>query len=117
MEDDDAVAVGVGHMLRDLGYTYVRACDGSDALRILQGDAAFDLVLSDMVMPGALGGLDLANAIRERSPTQPVLLMTGYSEAASAASGAGFPVLTKPYGIDDLASAILDARTADDDRD
>ncbi|MEH6663972.1 MAG: ATP-binding protein [Brevundimonas sp.] len=117
VEDDDAVAVGVGHMLRDLGYTYVRACDGSDALRILQGDAAFDLVLSDMVMPGALGGLDLANAIRERSPTQPVLLMTGYSEAASAASGAGFPVLTKPYGIDDLASAILDARTADDDRD
>ena len=110
VEDDDAVAIGVGHMLRDLGYTYARACDGADALKMFESDPRFDVVLSDMVMPGALGGLDLAHAIRERAPRQPILLMTGYSEAAAAAAEAGLPVLTKPYGIDELADAILGAR-------
>jgi len=106
VEDDDAVAVGVGHMIQDLGCTYVRAAQAADALRLLAEGEAFDLVLSDMVMPGEMDGLALAKAIRERHPGLPVVLTTGFSEAAAAATAERFRLLSKPYGIEAL-SAIL----------
>lgn len=110
VEDDDAVAAGVGHMLRDLGYTYVRACSGDDALKMFREDRDFDLVLSDMVMPGRLGGLACAIELRALNPDLPIILSTGFSEAASAATANGFPLLSKPYSIDDLAR-LLAAQT------
>ena len=110
VEDDDAVAAGVGHMLRDLGYSYVRACDVAEAERMIGHDGPFDLVLSDMVMPGVGDGLSLARSLARREPPLPVLLMTGYSEAVSQAQASGVPVLPKPYGIRDLDAAILAAR-------
>ncbi len=106
VEDDDAVAAGVGHMVRDLGYTYVRAAQAADALRLLDQGEGFDLVFSDMVMPGAMDGLALAKAIRERDPGLPVVLTTGFSEAAAAATTERFRLLSKPYGIDALATVL-----------
>ena len=106
VEDDDAVAAGVGHMVRDLGYTYVRAAEAADALRLLEQGERFDLVFSDMVMPGDMDGLALAKAIRERNPDLPVVLTTGFSEAAAAATAERFRLLAKPYGIDALAAAL-----------
>ncbi|MDO1558605.1 ATP-binding protein [Brevundimonas sp. 2R-24] len=106
VEDDDGVAAGIGHMLRDLGYTYVRACAADEALKMFDGSDLYDLVISDMVMPGPMNGLALAREIRNRRPDQPIVLSTGFSEAAAAAGEAGFPLLTKPYGIPELAEAI-----------
>jgi len=112
VEDDDAVAAGVGHMLRDLGYTYVRAAEANDALTILEGGQRFDLVLSDMVMPGEMDGLALGKEIRERRPDLPVVLTTGYSEAASAAAGENFRLLLKPYGIGQMEAVLGEAMAA-----
>ena len=112
VEDDDAVAAGVGHMLRDLGYTYVRAAQAADALNILDGDQGFDLVFSDMVMPGELDGLGLGKEIRRRRPDLPVVLTTGYSEAASAAAGENFRLLLKPYGIGQMEAVLGEAMAA-----
>ena len=109
VEDDDAVAAGVGHMVRDLGYTYVRAAQATDALRLLEQGERFDLVFSDMVMPGEMDGLDLAKAIRDRDPGLPVVLTTGFSEAATAATVERFRLLSKPYGIEALATVLADA--------
>jgi len=109
VEDDDAVAAGVGHMVRDLGYTYVRAAQAADALRLLEQGERFDLVFSDMVMPGDMDGLALAKAIRERDPDLPVVLTTGFSEAAAAATEERFRLLAKPYGIDALATVLGEA--------
>ena len=109
VEDDDAVAAGVGHMIRDLGYTYVRAAQAADALRLLEQGERFDLVFSDMVMPGEMDGLALAKAIRDRDPGLPVVLTTGFSEAAAAATAERFRLLSKPYGIDALATVLGDA--------
>lgn len=102
VEDDDAVAAGVGHMLRDLGHTYVRAASAADALGLLEASAPFDMVLSDMLMPGGMNGLALAEEIRRRDPSLPVVLSTGYSEAAADAERANFRLLSKPYTIRDL---------------
>ena len=106
VEDDDAVAAGVGHMLGDLGYRHVRVANAEEALAMLEKDARFDMVFSDMVMPGDIDGLGLAQEVRRRKPALPVLLTTGFSEAASAATGEDFRLLPKPYGIDSLAEAL-----------
>ncbi len=106
VEDDDAVAAGVGHMLVDLGYRHVRVASAAEALKTLEKDPAFDLVFSDMVMPGGMDGLGLAQEVRRRMPETPVLLTTGFSEAASAATGEAFRLLPKPYGIESLSQAL-----------
>jgi signal transduction histidine kinase len=106
VEDDDAVAAGVGHMLGDLGYSHVRVSNAAEALALLETDRAFDLIFSDMVMPGDMDGLGLAQEVRRRMPDTPVLLTTGFSEAASAATGQAFRLLPKPYGIDSLSEAL-----------
>ena len=113
VEDDEAVAASVGHMLRDLDYTYVRAANPGLALNALKGPSPFDLVLSDMIMPGEMDGLGLAREIRIRRPEIPVVLMTGFSEVAATAGEAGFPLLHKPYGVPELSVALDEAlRTA-----
>ncbi|PIC00950.1 ATP-binding protein [Caulobacter sp. X] len=108
VEDDDSVAHLVEEMLRELGYEVRRVADGSSALDALRADPRFQLVFSDMVMPGDIGGLDLARDISRLRPDLPVLLTTGYSAAAAAASKEGRRVLVKPYRIEALA-AELDA--------
>ncbi|WP_066680294.1 ATP-binding protein [Caulobacter sp. CCH9-E1] len=108
VEDDDSVAHLVEEMLRELGYEVKRVADGSSALDALRADPGFQLVFSDMVMPGDIGGLDLARDISRLRPDLPVVLTTGYSAAAAAASKEGRRVLVKPYRIEALA-AELDA--------
>jgi CheY-like chemotaxis protein len=63
-------------------------------------------VLSDMIMPGGMNGLDLAREVERLYRDLPVVLMTGFSEAAAAAKAEGRPLLTKPYTINALAEAI-----------
>ena len=106
VEDDDSVAQLVEEMLRELGYEVVRTGDALAALETLRKDGAFDLVFSDMVMPGDVGGLDLARDISRLRPSLPVILTTGYSAAAAAATNEGRRVLIKPYRIEALASEL-----------
>jgi two-component system NtrC family sensor kinase len=68
-----------------------------------------DAVLSDMVMPGAIGGLDLARKLRELREGFPIVLMTGYSAAAGPAAAEGFAVLRKPFTMAALASTLEDS--------
>jgi signal transduction histidine kinase/CheY-like chemotaxis protein len=113
VEDDDAVAAAVSAMLAELGYRVVRASDATSALAVLdRGGAPIDLVFSDMVMPGAMDGAALAELVLERRPDLPVVLTTGFSEAAEAASRKGLKLLPKPYRIEELAAELAAARTA-----
>ncbi|MBQ0819870.1 response regulator [Microvirga sp. HBU67558] len=96
VEDNPEVAE-VGRMLLTEAQHDVRVCGSvAEALAVLEAEA-FDLVCSDLVMPGGQDGLDLARTVRERWPYVPVLLMSGYSDATGAAIEEGFPLLTKPY--------------------
>jgi PAS domain S-box-containing protein len=109
VEDDLNVAVVVTQMLNELGYQPVKATNAEEALRILESDEQFDLVFSDVVMPGGINGIDLAEQIQNRYPTIRVLLTTGYSRASLPPN---YPVamLRKPYGPQELARAIAKAR-------
>jgi CheY-like chemotaxis protein len=64
----------------------------------------FDLVVSDIVMPGGMNGVDMARAIRGTFPALPILLVTGYAGTADATPE--FPVLRKPYRLDQLRQAV-----------
>src|SRR3954452_25516540 len=92
--------------LTELGYSITLVDNATDALAELILDAdRFEVVFSDVVMPG-MTGLDLAQAIRDRSIGVPVVLTTGYSEALSQNGAAGFDLVQKPYSIEELSRVL-----------
>jgi PAS domain S-box-containing protein len=101
VEDNPDAAEVSAAMLQQLGYEVHRVGDAAAALAAV-GAQNFDLVISDIVMAGAVDGMALARTIRERAPRLPVLLVTGYSEAAENA-GAEFTLMRKPFQLADLS--------------
>jgi len=101
VEDNPDVAEVTVAMLRELDYEVELVTDATAALEII-GRKIFDLVVSDIVMPGTMDGAELAREIRRRNPGLPVLLVTGYSQAANSVAG-DFSVLRKPFGIAELS--------------
>jgi PAS domain S-box-containing protein len=104
VEDNPDVAGVSASLLEQLGYTVRRVPDADAALREIERNS-FDLVFSDIVMPGGMDGLALARQLRELRPELPILLATGYSDAAAHVRG-DFPILRKPYEIHQLSQAI-----------
>ena len=108
VEDNSEVAESTGGLLEHLGYRAVFARSAADALQRLQHGDEIDVILSDIVMPGAMNGIELAAEVRRRRPEIPVLLTSGYSEAASAAEKR-HAILHKPFDISDLVKALNEA--------
>jgi signal transduction histidine kinase/CheY-like chemotaxis protein len=112
VEDDESVAAAVAAMLRELGYKVLRVSDAAAALAVLDQGEKVDLVFSDMVMPGPMDGAALADQIRRRWPDLPLVLTTGFSEAAEAAAQKGLRLIAKPYRMETLAIELAAARAA-----
>jgi PAS domain S-box-containing protein len=104
VEDNPDVASVSISLLEQLGYRVRRVADADAALREIEHDGV-DFVFSDIVMPGKMDGLGLAHRLREVRPDLPILLATGYSDAAANVRG-DFPILRKPYEIHELSEAI-----------
>jgi two-component system NtrC family sensor kinase len=111
VEDNQDVAEATAAMLESLGCTVKRASAAEPALVLLASGESVDLVLSDIVMPGGIDGVEFARTLRSRYPSLAVLLTTGYSNAAQKAAGELFPILLKPYPIEALQRAIAEAVT------
>lgn len=112
VEDDDEVATLVGEMLGQLGYEVTRAASAAAALGALADGRSVDLVFSDIMMPGGMNGVELAREIRRRRSDVPVLLTSGYAEAAiHQAEAADIQILAKPYHLDELAAALSAAKS------
>jgi signal transduction histidine kinase/CheY-like chemotaxis protein len=113
VEDDDEVAALVAEMLQAVGYSVTRAASAAAALGALADARAIDIIFSDVMMPGAMNGIDLAREIRRRRPGLPIVLTSGYADAArQGAEAEGIALLPKPYRIQDLAAALRRARSA-----
>jgi PAS domain S-box-containing protein len=104
VEDNPEVASVSTNLLEQLGYTVRRVADAEAALREIEFDG-IDLVFSDIVMPGKMDGLGLARHLKAVRPGLPILLTSGYSDAALNVRG-DFPILRKPYEIHELSQAI-----------
>jgi PAS domain S-box-containing protein len=112
VEDNPEVAHVTMSMLEQLGYQGHLVTDAESALEAMSKQS-FDLIISDIVMPGSMDGLALARKIREELSSQPILLITGYSEAA-AQTNSEFTIMRKPFQLRELsrvtAHLIAEAR-------
>lgn len=112
VEDDELVREHVAKQLVGLGYRVEVAHNGDEALRIFQNDSNFDLLFTDVVMPGGLNGRQLAKAISALAPDLPVLFTSGYTENAIVHHGrldSGVLLLSKPYRLATLAAKLRQA--------
>ena len=108
VEDEEDVRAIVAEQLASLGYTVAEAGSGPEGLAALR-DAAFDLLLTDVVMPGAMDGKALATLAMALHPGLRMLFMSGYPEDAASSTAIhdlGANLLGKPFRKSDLASAV-----------
>ncbi|MFC0385114.1 PAS domain S-box protein [Muricoccus vinaceus] len=115
VEDDALVREHVATQLRELGYDVALVDQAAAALAALRDAPGFDLLFTDVVMPGGMNGLDLAIRARQLHPGLRVLLTSGHTENALSRHGAvesGVLLLKKPYRRRDLAEAIRRALDA-----
>jgi PAS domain S-box-containing protein len=113
VEDDRTVAALTMEVLDSIGYSATHVVSATAALGMLASGRAVDVVLSDVMMPGGMSGVDLAREIRRGRSDLPVVLATGYIEVARGAVAEGFQVLVKPFQPEVLAqtlATLFDAR-------
>ncbi len=116
VEDDELVRDYTARLLRNLGYAVTLAGDGRNGLEKLRGREHFDLLLTDVIMPGGLNGPQLAEAARQARPGLRVLYMSGYTENAAIRHrhlDASSPLLNKPFQRIELARKVRAALDAD----
>jgi PAS domain S-box-containing protein len=107
VEDDASVGEMVEAMLSDLGHEVLRAEAAAPAIEILGRKDRIDLMLTDLIMPGGMNGVELAHAAVALRPGLPVILTSGYTgETLGAAAEAPWPLLAKPYPAEALAAVI-----------
>lgn len=108
VEDNAMLLPTLSRQINALGYQVVTATSGQEALSHLASDQTFDLVITDVVMPGPIQGSDVAMAVEAMNSDIPVLLITGY--AGDVLEGLATPnkynVVTKPVSRADLSDAI-----------
>ncbi|HEY0647726.1 hybrid sensor histidine kinase/response regulator [Phenylobacterium sp.] len=113
VEDDAQVAELVDAMLGELGHEVIRGEHAEAALAILNAGEPVDLMLTDLIMPGDKSGVELAREAVRLRPRLPIILSSGYTgEVLTAAEHTPWPLLRKPYGPEQLASAIAELTSA-----
>jgi CheY-like chemotaxis protein len=115
VDDEDSMRMLVGRAIAMDGHETVTAADGAEALEILGCDQrTFDLLLTDIQMP-VMDGIALALAAARDFPKLTILLMTGFAdqrERASGLSAIAHDVITKPFSVADIRTAVADALAA-----
>jgi CheY-like chemotaxis protein len=107
VEDDDVVRMIGSTMLESLGFEVLTCVNADDALAVLVDDSAFDVVFTDMMMPGSMGGLGLAQTVERLYPSLRVILTSGWSDAELPKdTRRDRPFLLKPYTLDHLEQAF-----------
>ena len=115
VEDDRLVRGYVLAQLHSLGYATLEAANAAEALAITDAGEAFDLLFTDIIMPGNMNGRQLASAVQRTRPGKPVLFTSGYTENAIVHHGrldTGILLLAKPYRKSELARMIRKALEA-----
>ncbi len=106
VEDNHDVGIFAKQALTELGFNTVFADDAQAALdQLARGADRFDVVFSDVMMPG-MNGLELGAEINRRHPGLPVVLTSGYAHVLAKHGNAGFELLHKPYSLDQLSRVL-----------
>jgi CheY-like chemotaxis protein len=108
VEDNAHVRGFAEDLLLELGFEVDVASTAGEALEKLAAGSLYDVIFSDVVMPG-MSGIDFAKLVRKQSPEMPIVLTSGYSHVLVEEGRHGFPLLQKPYSASDVARALHDA--------
>lgn len=106
VEDNVEVGDGLAQLLGEVGFAVTLVRSAGEAVNALSSAQEFDLLLTDLVMPGNFNGVQLARLAKKDYPSLPVILMTGYSAEVRKASAEGFTILIKPFQMAALIEAI-----------
>ncbi|WP_205957700.1 response regulator [Pseudoxanthomonas winnipegensis] len=108
VDDNELIREMAADVLADEGMQVVQAGDAEQGLDQLRAQPGFDLLLTDVRLPG-MSGRDLADAARVLTPALPVIFMTGYAEEALERPdflGPGMQLLRKPFSLADLMAMV-----------
>ena len=111
VDDEESMRTLVARAIAMDGHDIATAEDGAEALEILSEQGAFDLLLTDIQMP-VMDGIALALAAARDFPDLTILLMTGFADQRERASGLNaiaHDVITKPFTVADIRTAVADA--------
>ncbi len=108
VEDEGLIRVTLAETLEDAGYTVVAAETGDEACQLLCSKHSFDVLLTDIQMPGSADGIDVARNFHERHPNRPVVFMTGRPDMLCRVGrlSACQTLLRKPFGAAQMLAAI-----------
>jgi len=109
VEDNPDIGEAVKAILHSAGATVTWLTTADEAWRVLSSGTAFDVILSDVTLPGGMSGIDLAHSLSVNALKIPVVLMTGYTDRLQEANAAGFRVLPKPAMPDRLIAALRES--------
>jgi PAS domain S-box-containing protein len=110
VEDQEQVREVIEDSLRQMGYRILSAPDGVEARKVLEGHEPIDLLLTDVVMPNGVSGIDLARWARKLRQDLKIVLVSGYSRQTQPhRADEGFVFLEKPFQQTDLAAIIATA--------
>jgi PAS domain S-box-containing protein len=105
VEDNPQVAEVTAQMLTAMGFQVEVADRARKAIERIDAGEQFDLLMTDVIMPEGINGLELAKLVRARFPNLPIILTSGYNDVVPPA-GAAFPVLRKPVPYEELHRAV-----------
>ena len=113
VDDEELIRNSTADMFAEPGYAVAEANSGEEVLRLSEGGRAFDVLVTDYLMPG-LSGTELARAVQERYPGGPVLVLPGYADVEGFAPA--LPRLVKAFKPIDLAAKLREMRSAANSR-
>ncbi len=104
VEDEFLIRLTLTEALNGEGFTVIEADTADSALPLLRADDPFDLLVTDIQLPGALDGYGLVHAIRQDRPTLPVIFMTGRPDPGQSFGSALEVFIAKPYTLDEICT-------------
>ncbi|MFK7992495.1 MAG: PAS domain S-box protein [Granulosicoccus sp.] len=112
VEDDDSVRRLTIRRLEHMGHTVQSAGNAGEAVALMENQSVFDLVITDIVMPGAMDGVAFAKFVHEKKPAMPIILCTGFSKKLLSLDDSqrkAFHILHKPYSLTELENIVSTA--------
>lgn len=106
VNNDDGVRLMLCEMLHVLGFDTVASGSAVKALALLEAVASYDLLVTDVRMPGDMDGAELASAARALRPTMKIIVVTGFGGQSMAQIPDGTPILSKPFVTSELKEQI-----------